>query len=135
MITSGPGRRRVAMMGTRLPAAVGRGCPRGSRLNVGLPHATHTGLPPGFGALALGEEKYWWGPHATLRTRLDTRGPRASLQPAARSPHVCSLQARRACTRAAPPVLPPALPAALSLVSTSRRCHADGVAASLPVVH
>ena len=53
------------------------------------PTREHTGLPPGFGALALGEEKYWWGPHATLRTRLDTRGPCASLQPAARMPAAC----------------------------------------------
>ena len=86
MITCGPGRRRVAMMGTRPPGRGGPGLPPWLAAERRPPTREHTGLPPGFGALALGEEKYWWGPHATLRMRLDTRGPRVSQQPAARKP-------------------------------------------------
>lgn len=91
-----------------------RGCLSGSRLNVGLPHST-IGPPPGFGALALGEEKYWWGPQST---------PTVRLPPAAhtRTPRHCSL-------------LPPNVHAAPSLISATLRCHAHEVAALfLPLV-
>ena len=149
------------MMGTRPPGRGGPGVPLWLTAErrpptrehwLGLVTLTLTrGLPPGFGALALGEEKYWWGPHSTLHTAHETRQRRAPRQPAA-----CSQQpaARKPAGRTHAPRRPSCQPRSprrfLSLLSIRGRilplhllppnlhlpprCHTDGVAAYLPAL-
>ena len=96
MRTCGPGRRRVAMMGTCPPGRGGPGLPPWLAAERRPPTRDTHGPPPRFRRPSIGRREVLVG--ATRHTAHETRHPRASRQPAA-----CSPQARRACTRAARP--------------------------------